>query len=419
MFKTFVLVLLVSLTPLACADQAGFSNSGGSTQVSSGIVIHSTVAAPAGTLTINCPATGPGHCAGGSFTFLSNDGTSSLNASFTSATFTESCSGGGRGGRVTCAYSLTGFISGTWSMSGATQAISGVTSQRFGTGGAAARGTTAYNSAYTPFYFSNTGQILRSDDLNGTNLISYGTQGSDVGQFYGAYRIALDSAGRLFIADTYNGRVVRIDDMNGTNWTAFGTSGSAVGQFMNPSGISIDSAGRIYVMDTGNNQLVRMDDMNGTNWTVMSGIGSGVGQFAQYVAPVAFDASGRIYVADSGNGRLVRMDDMNGTNWTTLTQSPVIGGYIYSLQSPSGVAVDPAGKIYILDAGSYQPSVVRVDDMTGTNLTSIYLGANATPHSIAFDSTGMVLVGGGGALNVDNMMGILISARSLINSYMH
>ena len=417
MFKTFVLVLLVSLTPLAYADQAGFSNSGGSTQVSSGIVIHSTVAAPAGTLTINCPATGPGHCAGGSFTFLSNDGTSSLNASFTSATFTESCSGGGRGGRVICAYSLTGFISGTWSMNGATQAISGVTSQRFGTGGAAARGTTAYNSAYTPFYFSNTGQILRSDDLNGTNLISYGTQGSDVGQFYGAYAIALDSAGRIYIADTYNGRVVRIDDMNGTNWTAFGTSGSAVGQFMNPSGISIDSAGRIYVMDTGNNQLVRMDDMNGTNWTVMSGIGSGVGQFAQYVAPVAFDASGRIYVADSGNGRLVRMDDMNGTNWTTLTQSPVIGGYIYSLQSPSGVAVDPAGKIYILNAGSYQPSVVRVDDMTGTNWTSIYLGANATPHSIAVDASGMVLVGGGGAQIVDNMTAVLASSSALTQYY--
>jgi len=85
------------------------------------------------------------------------------------------------------------------------------------------QGTTAYNSAYTPFYFSNSGQILRSDDLNGTNLISYGTQGSDVGQFYGANSIALDSAGRVYIADTYNSRVVRIDDMNGTNWTSFGT----------------------------------------------------------------------------------------------------------------------------------------------------------------------------------------------------
>jgi len=59
MNKTLVLALSNLLTPLAYADQGGFSNSGGSTQVSSGVVIHSTVATPAGTLTINCPATGP------------------------------------------------------------------------------------------------------------------------------------------------------------------------------------------------------------------------------------------------------------------------------------------------------------------------------------------------------------------------
>jgi sugar lactone lactonase YvrE len=417
MKKTLVLALLVFLTPLAYADQGGFFNSGGSTAVSSGVIINSSVATPAGTLSIHCPATTAGQCAGGSFNYVSNDGTTALSASFTSATFTESCSGGGRGGHVTCGYSFTGYISGTLTVNGAAQAITGVTYQGFGTGGAAAKGTTAYNSAYTPFYFSNSGQILRSDDLNGTNLISYGTQGSDVGQFYGANGIALDSAGRIYIADTYNGRVVRIDDMNGTNWTSYGTWGSDVGQFMDLSGISIDSAGRIYVMDTGNSRLVRMDDMNGTNWTAMSAVGSGVGQFAQYVAPVAFDASGRIYVADGGNKRLVRMDDMNGTNWTTLTQSPVINSYIYSLQSPIGVAVDAAGKIYVVDAEYYQPAVIRVDDMTGTNWTSIYLGPSATPHSIAVDSSGMVLVGGGGAQIVDNMTGVLTSSSALTQSY--
>jgi streptogramin lyase len=416
MNKTLVLAVLTFFTPAAYADQGGFSNSGGSTAVSSGVIINSSVATPAGTLTIHCPATTAGHCAGGSFNYVSNDGTMSLNASFASGTFTESCSGGGRGGHITCGYSFSGYIGGTWSVNGVAQAITGVTNQGFGTGGAAAKGTTAYNSAYTPFYFSNSGQILRSDDLNGTNLISYGTQGSDVGQFYGAYGIALDSAGRIYIADTYNSRVVRIDDMNGTNWTSFGTSGSGVGQFMNLSGISVDSAGRIYVMDTGNNQLVRMDDMNGTNWTTMSGVGSGVGQFAQYVAPVAFDASGRIYVADTGNRQIVRMDDMNGTNWTTLTQSPVINSYIYSLQSPIGVAVDPAGKIYIADAEYYQPALIRVDDMTGTNWTSLYLGS-ATPNSIVVDSSGMVLVGGGGARIVDNMAGVLTSSSALTQAY--
>jgi len=61
--------------------------------------------------------------------------------------------------------------------------------------------------------------------------------------------------------------------------------------------------------------------------------------------------------------------------------------------------------------------VVRVDDMTGTNWTSIYLGANATPHSIAVDSSGMVLVGGGGAQIVDNMVVVLTSSSALTQYY--
>jgi hypothetical protein len=100
-----------------------------------------------------------------------------------------------------------------------------------------------------------------------------------------------------------------------------------------------------------------------------------------------------------------------------LTQSPVINGYIYPLQSPVGVAVDASGKIYVADAEYYQPAVVRIDDMTGANWTSIYLGSSSTPHSIGLDSSGMVLVGGGGAQIVDNMMGVLISSSALTQYY--
>ena len=409
MKKAHVLALVVFFTPLAYADQGGFSNSGGSTSVGSSVIINSSVGAPAGTLAIQCPTTTAGHCAGGSFNYVSNDGTIRISASFTSATVAESCSGGGRGGHVTCGYSFTGYISGTWSVNGAPQEINGVTNQGFGTGGAAAKGTTAYNSAYTPFYFSNSGQILRSDDLNGTNLITYGTQGSGVGQFYGAYGLALDSTHRIYIADTYNSRVIRIDNMHGTNWTSFGTRGSGVDQFTDPSAISVDSLGRIYVMDTGNNRLVRMDDMHGTNWTTMSGL-------TQYVSPVAFDASGQIYAADPGSKGIVRMDDLKGTNRATLTQSPAINGYFYTFQSPIAVAVDHAGKIYIADAEYYQPAVIRVDNMTGANWTSLYVGAG-TPNSIAVDSSGMVLLGGSGARIVDNMTGVLASASALSQGY--
>src|SRR5438094_275868 len=401
MKKSFTFACLAVFIPFASAyaDQGGFTNSGGS--LSAG----SSVASPPGTLTI----------AGGTLTFQSTDGTTAMAATFSESSTVKRCSGGGRGRPVTCSSTFTGSFSGTLTVNGAVQAINGSTSQVYGTNGVVVTGTTGYNSAYTPFYFSNTDQILRSDDLTGTNLISYGNEGTHVGQSYAAYGIAVDSAGRIYVADTYNARIFRIDDLNGTNWTSHGTEASDVGQFNHPSGISIDPAGKIYVMDTGNNQLVRMDDMNGTNWTTLSGIGSGDGQFAQYVAPVALDASGRIYVADTGNRRIVRMDDMNGTNWTTLTQSPVIYIYIYSFGSPIGVAVDAAGRIYVADA--YQPSVVRVDDMTGANWTSIGLGSGANPHGIAVDSSGMVLVGGGGAQIVDNMAGVLTSSSQLTQYY--
>src|SRR5260370_3842436 len=198
MDKTFGVAFLGFLNPMGHADQGGFSNSGGSTLVSSGVVINSSVATPAGALTIHCPSSSAGQCAGGNYSYVSNDGTTTLSASFTSGAFRESCSGGGRGGHYSCSYSFTGYISGTLTANGAAQAITGVTYQGFGTGGAAAKGTTAYNSAYTPFYFSNSGQILRSDDLNGTNLITYGTQRSDIVQFYGAKSIGLDFPRRIF-----------------------------------------------------------------------------------------------------------------------------------------------------------------------------------------------------------------------------
>jgi hypothetical protein len=387
-----ILTLFFLIAPAIYADQGSFTNSGGT----SGGTIVSNVSNPAGNLCIS----------GNNLTFFSLDGTMSIVATFTSLSNVESCSGGGKGGNVHCGYTLNGTFSGTLTLNGAVQAINGTTYQSYAVGGAP-QGTTAYNSAYTPFYFSNSGQILRSDDLNGTNLISYGTQGSGIGQFYGANGIAVDSAGRIYVADTYNGRVVRFDDMNGTNWTSFGTWGSDVGQFMDLSGITIDPSGRIYVVDAGNNRLVRMDDMNGTNWTSVSAISS---------APVAFDSSGRLYFADAGNRQIVRMDDMNGTNLTTLSQSPAIGIYIYTFASPLGVAVDSSNRIYVLD-GSSTASVIRVNDMTGANWTSISLGSAATPHSIAVDASGMVLVGGGGAQVVDNMGGVSVSSSALTQFY--
>src|SRR6266478_4871877 len=208
-FFAFFLWLAV-FNPLAYGDQGGLISSAG------GSLAAITIADPPGTLSIGSQ----------NVTFTSTDGSTIINATFSSDKTTEFCSGGGRGGNVKCSFTFTGSFSGTLTVNGSTQAINGTTTQVYGSSGII-YGVTGYNSAYTPFYFTDgNARILRSDDLSGTNAIAYGTQGTDVGQFYGPSGIALDSGGRIYITDTYNDRIVRVDDMNGTNWTSFGTYGS-------------------------------------------------------------------------------------------------------------------------------------------------------------------------------------------------
>ncbi len=413
-----LLAFLMVFSSLARADQGSLTNSGGSGSGGAGIGITSSVAAPSGTLTINCPEDSVGSCSGGSISFSSTDSTSVIKGIFTSGAFAEGCSGGGKGGHVTCGYSFTGYFTGTWTLNSVTQAINGVSYQSFEVNGPP-QGTTAWNSAYTPFYYSDSEQILRSDDLQGTNQVTYGTQGSGVGQFYGAYGIALDSVGRIYVADTYNCRIVRIDNMKGANWTSYGSCGSGQGQFSNPSGIAIDSTGRIYVLDAGNSRLARIDNLTGSNWIAYGSAGTGPGQFAPYLTSLALDTAGRIYVADTGNLRVVRIDDMNGANWTTLIQSPPINGATYSFQSPVAVALDSTGRIYVADNEYYEPALIRVDDITGTNWTGIYLGSGSGMNSIAIDSAGTVFGGGGGVRLIDNLAGVLNSSGSIgpIGSY--
>jgi hypothetical protein len=390
MRKTLTVACVAVLIPLAYGDQGGFLNSGGS--LSGG----SPVANPAGTLVIS----------GNTLTFLTADGSTVVNATFATSSTVEGCSGGGKGGHVTCSYTFTGTFSGTLTAKGYTQAINGSTYQVYGTDGVVAGGNTGYNSSYTPIYFTDgNARILRTDDLHGDNAIAYGTQGSGVGQFYGPSGIALDSTGRIYITDTYNDRIVRIDDMNGTNWTSFGSYGSGAGQFATPQSVSIDPAGHIWVLDNGNGRLVRMDDMNGGNWTTVGSAGSGVGQFGGLSSAPGFDAQGRIYLADTGNRRIARFDDLNFTNWTTLSQSQPVGPYLYLFGGPIGVVTDPAGKIYVADG----TNVIRVDDMTGANWTSIGVGT-FPPHTIAIDSSGMVVLGNGyNAQIVDSEGAVLTS----------
>jgi hypothetical protein len=79
-------------------------------------------------------------------------------------------------------------------------------------------------------------------DRNGKYITEWGTRGSGPGQFEAPHALAMDSQGRLFVADRPNSRI-QIFDQDGKflmEWKQFGR----------PSGLAIDERDTLYVTDT-------------------------------------------------------------------------------------------------------------------------------------------------------------------------
>lgn len=142
---------------------------------------------------------------------------------------------------------------------------------------------------------------------DGRFLLEWGTTGSEPGQFRDPHALAMDSQGRLFVADRGNSRI-QIFDQEGrhlSTWTQFGR----------PSGLYIDADDVLYAADSESNTRRNPGWRRGmyigsarTGWvtafipdTETNPDGSGT----SFAEGVAVDANGTVYGAEVG-GRAVR-----------------------------------------------------------------------------------------------------------------
>jgi sugar lactone lactonase YvrE len=149
--------------------------------------------------------------------------------------------------------------------------------------------------------FSKDGKLIRS----------FGSLGSGPDQFDQPHALAMDSRGRLFVADRNNNRVQIFD----RDFTLLDTWY----QFSRPSGIFIDANDIIYVADSESESVSRMAGMRGhEGWKRGIRIGSATDGSVKYFIPdpvenasgqsspegIAVDASGAIYGAEVGERAL-------------------------------------------------------------------------------------------------------------------
>jgi len=83
---------------------------------------------------------------------------------------------------------------------------------------------------------------------------SWGSAGSDAGQFDEPSGLAVDSGGNVYVADENNHRIQKFTSA-GVFITQWGVYGSGDGQFDEPSGVAVDSDGNVYVADEGNDRV--------------------------------------------------------------------------------------------------------------------------------------------------------------------
>jgi sugar lactone lactonase YvrE len=213
-----------------------------------------------------------------------------------------------------------------------------------------------------------------------------------VARFNAPVGMAVDGAGNAWVVDVLNSAIRRITPAGVVSTVAGGAPGTADGQgaaarFALPNGITVDAAGNAYVADSGNHTIrkVTPDGVVSTLAGQAGTPGSTDGPLleARFRQPmdVAIDGAGNLFVADAGNHTIRRISP-NGVV-STLAGSPGLFGSTDGVgatarfSSPSGIATDPAGNVFVADLGTY---IIRKIAPTGA--VSTLAGAAGQPGAV-------------------------------------
>jgi sugar lactone lactonase YvrE len=182
--------------------------------------------------------------------------------------------------------------------------------------------------------------------------------------------IATDAAGNLYIADSDN-QVIRKVNTSGIISTFAGTGGvsgntgdggsATAAKLYRPTGVAVDAAGNVFIADSYNNKIRKVNTSGvistfaGTGSSGYSGDGAAAtGAKLSIPYNITFDATGNLYFSDSYND-VVRKINLAGVISTVAGTG--VGGYDgdsgpalnAKFNFPDGIAIDATGNLFIAD----------------------------------------------------------------------
>jgi YD repeat-containing protein len=193
--------------------------------------------------------------------------------------------------------------------------------------------------------------------------LKFGGLGEGAGQLKAPAGVAIDGAGKMWVADHSNNRIDEFSAegtfvetvgwgvVNGegklqtcTSACRAGIAGSGSGELSAPDGLAINGEG-IYVADAGNN---RIEELN-TKGEFVRGFGSKGSEPGQLQSPVAVGIAqgGNVWVADRSNNRIDEFTEAG----SYIGSFGSVGAGNGQFKEPSGVAFS-GEYAYVVDAGN-------------------------------------------------------------------